>query len=119
MTRPIMEDLIKDGISIDQIHSEKFASPQAFDPKTIPTREVKITYNNKIYQYNGKQTLLEFLEAQGLSPSFACRVGVCGTCKSKTKGKVHALTDSGLTLAERRDGLVLTCVSYPLEDVEL
>ena len=119
MTNPIMEDLLKEGVSIDQIHSEKFASPQAFDPEKIPTREAKVKYNNATLQYNGKQTLLEFLESQGLSPSFACRVGVCGTCKSKAKGKVHTLTDSGLTPAERRDGLVLTCVSYPLEDVEL
>lgn len=119
MTNPIMEDLLKEGVSIDQIHSEKFASPQAFDPEKIPTREVKVSYNNATLQYNGKQTLLEFLESQGFSPSFACRVGVCGTCKSKAKGKVHTLTDSGLTQAERRDGLVLTCVAYPLEDIEL
>jgi hypothetical protein len=34
-------------------------------------------------------------------------------------GEVHELTDAGLTLAERQQGVKLPCVAFPLGDVDL
>jgi ferredoxin-NADP reductase len=119
MTDKLMADLLKSGVGEERLHSEMFASPTLFDPETIPHREAVITYLGKSYNYRGKQTILEFLEASGVELPFACRVGVCGSCKCFVKGNVHVITDAGLTLAEKQKGVKLPCVAFPLEDIEL
>lgn len=119
LTNAIVEGLLKAGVQEDCIHSEKFASPQALDVSKIPHREANVIFQGETHRYQGKQTLLEFLESRGRAPAFACRVGVCGTCKMKLQGKVELLTDAGLTPAEKREGLTLTCVAYPESDVTL
>ena len=46
---------------------------------------------------------------------FACRGGVCGTCRARvTAGEVHLRRNYALEEAELRDGFVLTCQSLPV-----
>ena len=79
-------------------------------------RKARLTYDGREFHYDGKQTILEFFEEQGIEIPFSCRVGVCGTCKCSSSGKVEALADAGLTLSDKRKGLFLACVALPLED---
>ncbi len=120
MTTSIMDSLGQSNHPVGNIHSEKFVSPEALDSSKVEAKETKISIGGKDYNYNGSQTILEFLEEQNVDISFACRSGVCGSCKSKLiKGKVDSLTDSGLSSEEVSEGYILTCVSRPEEDIKL
>ena len=53
----------------------------------------------------------------GLPAPFACKAGVCATCRAKvTKGKVEMAARYGLTDEEVAAGYVLTCQSVPVGD---
>jgi ring-1,2-phenylacetyl-CoA epoxidase subunit PaaE len=71
------------------------------------TRRVPFTAGN----------ILDSARAAGLPAPFACKAGVCATCRAKvTKGKVEMAARYGLTDEEVGDGYVLTCQSVPLGD---
>jgi len=71
------------------------------------TRRVPFTASN----------ILDSARASGLPAPFACKAGVCATCRAKvTKGKVEMAARYGLTDEEVAAGYVLTCQSVPLGD---
>ncbi|HEV2595971.1 MAG TPA: 1,2-phenylacetyl-CoA epoxidase subunit PaaE [Sphingomicrobium sp.] len=71
------------------------------------TRRVQFTAGN----------ILDSARAAGLPAPFACKAGVCATCRAKvTSGKVEMAARYGLTDEEVEAGYVLTCQSVPLGD---
>lgn len=62
-------------------------------------------------------SVLEAAMAANLDPPFACRAGVCSTCKAKvTNGAYEMLSNHALEDYEVEAGFVLTCQCYPLGD---
>lgn len=82
---------------------------------TIDGRRRTIAYDAA----NG--SILENARAEGLPAPYACKAGVCATCRAKViSGKVEMVQNYGLTAAEVEQGYVLTCQAVPAsDDVEL
>jgi ferredoxin len=58
-------------------------------------------------------TLLELAESRGLDPEFSCRVGSCGTCRTKLlAGAVTYVKEPTAPMAEDE---VLICCAVPAE----
>jgi ring-1,2-phenylacetyl-CoA epoxidase subunit PaaE len=63
------------------------------------------------------QTVLDAALANSLDAPYACKAGVCSTCRAKVlEGEVEMMTNHALEDYEVRQGYVLTCQSLPLTD---
>ena len=70
---------------------------------------------------DGNATLLDALEAAGLTMPSSCRNGTCRTCLCRLRSGEVAYTVEwpGLSLDEKRDGDVLACVALARGDLVL
>jgi len=62
------------------------------------------------------RNLLDFAEAQGLTPAYSCRAGVCSTCICAIEGEVRYVE---APLDEPGDGEALLCCSIPVGSITL
>lgn len=61
--------------------------------------------------------ILDAAMAEGADLPFACKGGVCATCKAKViKGQVEMDVNHSLTEQEVNDGMILTCQAHPITD---
>ena len=64
-----------------------------------------------------EQTVLDGAQAMRSDLPFACKGGVCGTCRARvTDGEVDMRRNYALEPAEVEAGFVLTCQTYPVGD---
>jgi len=63
------------------------------------------------------ESLLELAEAQGLTPEFECRAGICGTCACRKLSGDIAYTEDLIDSPE--EGKVFLCCSVPEGDITL
>jgi uncharacterized protein len=84
--------------------------------ETLPSRgagadSVTFSQSSLAAEWNGQhRTLLDFAEAQGLTPAFSCRNGICNTCLTEIEGKVRYVDEP---LDEPGPGKALLCCSVP------
>jgi ring-1,2-phenylacetyl-CoA epoxidase subunit PaaE len=98
------------------VSAEQLARDEALQQKaqgtqitvTLDGRRSKISFNAE------KGNILESVQAAGLPAPYACKGGVCSTCRAKVvSGTVTMKKNYSLTDAEVAQGYVLTCQSVP------
>lgn len=78
---------------------------------TLNGRRVHVAFDPE------KRSILDNVRAAGLPAPFACKGGVCATCRAKvTAGEVTMKLNYGLSEAELAEGYVLTCQAAPVSD---
>jgi len=118
----------KKGLAEHQIHFELFGTegiPERFkvqseEQSQVGTSQVSIKVDGRIIQFNLAKdgpSVLDAALAQKANLPFACKGGVCCTCKAKlTKGKVNMKVNYGLEPDEIDAGYILSCQSHPVSD---
>lgn len=115
------------GLAQEKIHVERFGSPlpQAGVPPVeitgnTPAADLEIVLDGKTRRlrlpYEGVSLLDVGLRA-GLALPYACKGGVCCTCRAKVlEGEVKMDRNYTLEEQEIRDGFVLTCQCHPVSE---
>ncbi len=63
------------------------------------------------------KSILDAALDEDLDLPYACKGGVCGTCRAKVvKGKVRMDSQSALSISDIENGAVLTCRAHPITD---
>ncbi|MGD0144631.1 MAG: 1,2-phenylacetyl-CoA epoxidase subunit PaaE [Rhizomicrobium sp.] len=114
------------GVSLDRIFIERFttgavsAEQLARDEvlqKKAAGLQISVTLDGrraKIPFDAAKGNILESVQAAGLPAPYACKGGVCTTCRAKVlAGTVAMKKNYGLTASEIAQGYVLTCQAVP------
>lgn len=128
MILSVRDQLVALGMPSSHVHIELFTSPD--QPKAThekwgaehkedvgPVAKVSITLDGATFDidlpYNG-DTILDAALKSGADLPYACKGGVCCTCRAKvTEGKVDMEVNYSLEPDEIEKGFVLTCQSHP------
>ncbi|MEM8654446.1 MAG: 2Fe-2S iron-sulfur cluster-binding protein [Pseudomonadota bacterium] len=128
MMLAISDALETHGLSKEQIKFELFGAgqqgrlaQQAVSARAANAAETKvqITLDGTTHQMDMAKdsSVLETALANTLDAPFACKAGVCSTCKARvTQGEYEMLSNHALEDYEVEAGFVLTCQCYPISD---
>jgi ring-1,2-phenylacetyl-CoA epoxidase subunit PaaE len=119
--------LLDRGVDRDRIHIERFTAdrPSAALVKEIAELQSRVAGVTMAVTLDGRtrrvpfteENILDSARVAGLPAPFACKAGVCATCRAKlTSGKVEMASRYGLTDEEIEAGYILTCQSVPATD---
>jgi ring-1,2-phenylacetyl-CoA epoxidase subunit PaaE len=118
------------GLADSQIKFELFASGQPGRAKVKPivdiaasgavACEATVTLDGATRRFRMPkhgQSLLDAALENSMDAPYACKAGVCSTCRAKVlEGEAEMITNHALEDYEVRPGYVLTCQCYPLTD---
>ena len=122
--RDVSELLKEQGVSAERIKQESFGGVRA---RAVPdpsagTSVVFVEFLRSGFQFEliPDMSLLEFAETVGVSISYGCRQGQCGTCATRLlRGSVTMEAEGGLSAEQKRDGFILPCVSRVYESITI
>ncbi|MDB5198286.1 MAG: paaK [Chitinophagaceae bacterium] len=114
------------GIDKRKIHFELFTTPlrktsnykpQAASETNKETSNITVKLDGRSFDFNldyDSNNILDAALAQGADLPYACKGGVCTTCKAKLiEGKIEMEVNYGLEADEVAAGFILTCQSHP------
>ncbi len=118
------------GIDKHKIHFELFTTPLRKASRYKPdsyreqagseinkTSNITVKLDGRSFDFNldyESNNILDAALAQGADIPFACKGGVCTTCKAKLiEGKIEMEVNYGLETDEVNAGFILTCQSHP------
>jgi len=127
----VKDFLINKNVPAHKIHFELFTVPgqkkSVVDTsKTVakekgPTSKVRVRLDGITFDFDlgyESDSILDAALKQGADLPYACKGGVCTTCKARLmEGKVEMDVNWGLEEDEIEKGYILTCQSHPLTDV--
>jgi len=124
----VKEALVEIGVPTSKIHMELFNTEglrrsidksvsELTGTEKSQLSEIAIQLDGDVFEFEleyGGQNLLDAALANGADLPFACKGGVCSTCKAKiTKGDVIMDINYALEPYEVEAGFVLLCQSHP------
>ena len=127
----VKEWLLQKGIPSKHIHFELFTTPGQKILSSQPLAQkrpaeegkkskVTITLDGISFDFEltyGGDPILDAALKQGADLPFACKGGVCSTCRAKLlEGEVEMDTNYALEPDELEKGFILTCQSHPRSD---
>ena len=115
------------GIDKKKIHFELFTSPGVKKPEarsqnagenTGPNSKITVKLDGRSFDFDlsltSDTTILDAALQQGADLPYACKGGMCCTCKAKlVEGEVMMDVHWGLDEEEIEQGYILTCQSHP------
>ncbi len=99
-----------------ELHFERFAAPPVVDGRDF---SVCIASTGNVVDVGAQETLLSALQRSGVSASYSCQQGFCGTCRTRALDGDVDHRDTLLTDPERNAGTMLVCVSRAPEGERL
>jgi ring-1,2-phenylacetyl-CoA epoxidase subunit PaaE len=122
----VRDFLQEKGIDKRKIHFELFTTPlrkaSSFKPQAASetnkeTSKITVTLDGRSFDFNldyDSNNILDAALAQGADLPYACKGGVCTTCKAKLiEGQIEMEVNYGLEADEVEAGYILTCQSHP------
>lgn len=127
MMTVVSDSLRKHGLTKEHIRFELFASSQTgraprriadlSEPDVGVTGKVTVGGETRTLVIPQETSLLNAALANKLDAPYACKAGVCSSCKAKVlEGDVEMVANHALEDYEVEAGFVLTCQCYPISN---
>lgn len=133
MVTSAQDAFVAAGLSKKNVHTELFGTPEDLQAIANTKSQESLTdeershltklvvvidgKGSKLDLARGAESILDAALKVRKDLPFACKAGVCATCKAKvTKGKIEMDLNYSLSEEEIEQGFVLTCQAHPISD---